>query len=134
MGSFGRKIARAQARRQSQGANPLATALQSLGDLGGMAGAAAKIQEQIQQLNDVFARLEESRVSLEETREQLVETIEASNIEIERQRYVFSRFILAGTPRGATYQDFLAIEEQYRLEYDVLRVLVQLLMWAKEAQ
>lgn len=127
-----RKLSRVLARKNGNGGISTANPLEALQKLQEAAKAASGLHEALATVQGLVEELTASRGALE----QALETVAGLDYELLRQRAVFLRFfhtpdfIVTPGPGGITR--FIATEERFRAEYDVLRAFELLAERMKE--
>jgi hypothetical protein len=127
-----RKLSRVLARKNGNGGTPAVNPLAALQKLQEAAQAAGGLHEALATVQGLVVELTASRGALE----QALQTVSGLDYELMRQRAVFLRFlhtpdfIVTPGPEGITR--FIATEERFRAEYDVLHAFVLLAERMKE--
>lgn len=120
------------------GGNPFQQLQHMLGDLKqvqGLGEAAKGVQALGEKLQDAQGLVEE----LSGLRDELsgaLDRIGGYEYELEKQRVVFMRFLFQSdllVGPGDYIAKYLGLEARYRAEYDAMRFLMTLAIWAKEA-
>jgi DNA repair ATPase RecN len=122
-----------RAEKKQQGKRVTKSNQASLAGLAGLTQVAGQLQDLLgagEQMQEVAEQLQQVLVQVEAARDFLQETVDKANnneYELAKQRWVTLR--LVGTVNPVDSSDvagLMALEEQYRAEYDVIQALIQL--------
>ena len=139
--SLARQLRRQQKRGGADIANPLGQLQAVLGDLkkvSDLGDTARGVEALGSKLKEAQALVDEL-AGLRNDLKQALNREEERDVELNRQRAVFLRFLFHSSDllMSSSGQDnierYLAVEQRYRAEYDGMRLLVRFLTWVKEA-